>query len=109
MRLRERARVSAALARCALIGHRCQLRLDLQNLLPDEIHHKTRARREMPSRWIDQIEWNARNGKVAQYANQRAIAQIVEDFDQREIADTISAPRGQMHRAHVVGEKSARH
>ena len=33
-----------------LIGGRCKLRLDLSNLLPDEIDHKTRAWREMPSR-----------------------------------------------------------
>jgi len=50
MRLRERSRVSAALTQFALIRGPCQLRLDLSNLLPDKIHHKTGARREMPSR-----------------------------------------------------------
>jgi hypothetical protein len=52
MRLRERARVSAALAQCALIRCRRELRLDLLNLLPDKINHKSFAWREMPSRWI---------------------------------------------------------
>jgi hypothetical protein len=43
MRPRERARISAELARCALIRCHCKLRLDFSNLLPDKIHHKTRA------------------------------------------------------------------
>jgi hypothetical protein len=46
-RPRERARRSRG---ARLIGCRCKLRLDLSNLLPDEIDHKTRAWREMPSR-----------------------------------------------------------
>src|SRR6476659_9876315 len=47
-----------------LIGCRCQLRLDLSNLLPDEIDHNTRAWREMPSRWLDQAERNTGSRKV---------------------------------------------
>jgi hypothetical protein len=47
-----------------LIGCRCKLRLDLSNLLPDEIDHKTRAWREVPSRWIDHAERNTGSGKV---------------------------------------------
>src|SRR6201984_3772544 len=109
MRLRGRARVSAAPSQCALIRCRCKLRLDLSNLLPDKIHHKTRAGREMPARWIDQVERKTGSGKVAQHANQRAIAEVIEDFDQSETSDAVSGARSQMHRAYVVGEKSARY
>jgi hypothetical protein len=90
MRLRERARASAALARCALIRCRCKLRLDLSQLLPDKIHHKTLAWREMPSRWMDQAVRNAGTGKAAQYANQHATAEVIEDLDQRDIGDAVS-------------------
>ena len=83
MRLRGRARVSAAPSQCALIRCRCKLRLDLSNLLPDKIHHKTRAWREMPSRWIDQAKRNTGGGKVAQYSNQPAAAEVVEKLEQR--------------------------
>src|ERR1700722_17715205 len=102
MRLRERARLGAALARGALIRFLCKLRLDLPDLLPDEIQHETRAWREMPSRRIDQVEWNAGRGKAAQDANQRAVAEVVEHFDQGEIGDAVSGAGGQVHRTHVV-------
>ena len=92
MRPRERARVSAVLAQCALIRCRLKLRQNLSNLLPDEIHHKARAWREMPPRWIDQINLNAGSRKVAQNANQRAAAKVVEDFEQTEVGDAVSGP-----------------
>src|ERR1700751_2358392 len=109
MRLRERARMSAALARCAVVRGRRKLRLDLLKLLPDKIHHKSRAWREMPSRRIDQAERKAGCGKVAQDADEAAVPEIIEDFDQTETGNAISGARGQMHRADVVGEKSAGH
>ena len=96
MRLRGRARVSAALTRCALIRGRCKLRLDLSNLLPDKVHHKTRSWREVPPRWIDQAQRNAGSGKVAQYANQSAAAEVIEQFDQRKIGDTVSGESSQI-------------
>ena len=91
-RLRERARVSAALTQCAHIRCRFKLRLNLSKLLPDKIHHKTCAWREMSSGWIDQIKWNAGSRKIAQYANQRAAAEVVEDFEQTDIGDAVSGP-----------------
>src|ERR1700745_3088939 len=109
MRLGQRARVSAALTQYSLIRCRCKLRLDLSKLLPDEIHHKTRAWREMPSRWIDQAVWKAWRPKVAQDANQPALGEVIEHLDQRPIRDSESATRGQVHRTHVVGKKSAGH
>ena len=56
MRLRKRARISAALAQGALTRTRRKLGLDLLNLLPDKVHHKTRAWREMPSRWKTRLK-----------------------------------------------------
>jgi hypothetical protein len=35
----------------------------------------------MPSRWINQVDWNAGSGNVAQYANQSAATEIIEDFE----------------------------
>ena len=99
MWLRELARVSAALARCALIRSRDQSLPDLAKLLPDEIHHQTRARREMSSRWVDQAEGNAGCGKVAQDPDQCAVAEIIEDFEQGETGDTVPGTRRQMHGA----------
>jgi hypothetical protein len=102
-RLRERALVSAALTQWAHIRCRFKLRLNLSNLLPDKIHHKTCAWREMPSRWIDQIKWKAGSGKVAQHANQRAAAEVVEDFEQtdrrcRIRSERLGAPRARRWR-----------
>src|ERR1700738_2033462 len=76
------------------IGCRYKLRLDLSNLLPDEIDHKTRAWREMPSRWIDRAERNTGKGKAAECANQPAAAEVIGHFDQSEIGDAVSGPSG---------------
>src|SRR5260370_35490702 len=62
----------------------------------------------MASRWIGQAERNTGSGKAPYYPNQPAIAEVIGHFEQSEIGDAVSGPSGQVHRTHVVGEKSAR-
>ena len=104
-----RSHVGAVLAQCTLIGGRLKLRQNLSKLLPDKIHHKTCSWRKVPSRWINQVDWNAGGGKVAQHANQSAATEIIENFEQTEMGESISGPCDQVCRTSIVGEKSAGH
>jgi hypothetical protein len=57
---------------------------DLSNLLQDRFQHKTRARRQMPSRRIDQAQRMGWSRKVAQHANELPTTQVIEHLEQNE-------------------------
>ena len=63
----------------------------------------------MPSRWIDQANWDTGSGKAAQQANQFAAAQVIEHLKQRQKSDAVTDFGSLPYRANVVGEKSTRH